>query len=130
MKKNSKDSKENKNNVFNFKEFANINPNPQKRDAKLRIKIFAKTLSDENIDFTHQRMDKYYDDFLKIEKYAECNKKLTEISEKIENIEDENIKNLFNDYCHSLNQIHDYDIALATMLGLRDGMFIFVSGYK
>lgn len=88
------------------------------------LQIFETALSDENVENSCHRLDKYYDDLLKIEKYAECNKKLSEISDKIDNLSDEKIKDLFADFQHQLRKMSEYDICLSSVLGLRDGIAI------
>lgn len=110
--------KETKNNVRKF-------PNKFKQNqTENHINILANALKDEAIAIVSQRIDKYYDDFLKLPKYAECNKNLTAISEQIDALPDENIKKLFADYQHSLNQMHEYDLTLSYVLGMRDGVLV------
>lgn len=88
------------------------------------LKLFETALSDENVESSCHRLDKYYDDLLKIEKYAECNKKLSEISDKIDNLSDAKTKELFADFQHQLRKMSEYDICLSNILGLRDGVAI------
>ncbi len=88
------------------------------------LKMFKIALNDENIKNSCNRLDKYYDDFLKLDIYAECNKKISEISEQIDNLPDTKTKELFADFQKYLRKMYEYDICLSNVLGIRDGIAI------
>lgn len=92
------------------------------KDVKAKTCKLEIALDDENIENVCHRLDNYYDDLLKIGKYSSCRKKLSEISDKIEDLDNEEIKQLFIDYQHYLQESNQYEICLANILGLSDGI--------
>lgn len=86
--------------------------------------IFELALEDNNREMFCSRLEKYQDELLKIGKYAECNQKISKLSEKVESIECMEIKELFKEYEHQLNIQNEYDMCLASTLALREGLII------
>lgn len=86
--------------------------------------VFNLALSDDNVENICHQLDVHYDDFMKLDKYVNCNNKLSEISDQIENLENGEIKTLFAEYQENLRKIYEYDACLANVLGLRYGLAI------
>lgn len=93
----------------------------EKKDYK---DILELALEDNNREIFCSRLGDHQDDLLKIEKYAKCNQKLSELSKEIESIESIEIRELFKKYEHQINIQNEYDICLASALALRDGLII------
>ncbi|MCI9245680.1 MAG: hypothetical protein HFJ30_00790 [Clostridia bacterium] len=110
-----KNEKDKANNIIYFKEEL------ENKDYNYILEL---ALEDNNREIFCNRLEEYQDDLLKIEKYAKCNQKISKLSEKIEEIENTEIRELLKEYEHQLNTQNEYDICLASALALRDGLII------
>lgn len=94
------------------------------KEKNKNSRLLGRVLSKENIDNVSHRLDVYIDEFLEIEEYSKCNQLLSKISEKIENIEDKDIRKLFEDYQRELIKKNEYELCMSNFLGLTDGILI------
>lgn len=88
------------------------------------VNVLKLAVQEENRENVCHKLDGYYDYFLELEEYSNCKKKLSEITDKIDNIEDKGIREIFADYQHYLQKSNEYELCLANALGLKDGLII------